>query len=53
MPGIQYGPAEDLPLLLDELECVGNETDLLSCASSNVGLHDCSNLEIVGVECKR
>ncbi|GCB62159.1 hypothetical protein scyTo_0004207, partial [Scyliorhinus torazame] len=38
-------------ILLDEVVCTGSEPDLLACARSNWGQHDCSHHEDVGVMC--
>ncbi|XP_041031976.1 neurotrypsin isoform X3 [Carcharodon carcharias] len=38
-------------ILLDEVVCTGTELELLGCARSNWGQHDCSHHEDVGVIC--
>ncbi|XP_048472153.1 neurotrypsin [Rhincodon typus] len=38
-------------ILLDEVVCTGTEPNLLGCARSNWGQHDCSHHEDVGVIC--
>ncbi|XP_043535016.1 neurotrypsin isoform X3 [Chiloscyllium plagiosum] len=38
-------------ILLDEVVCTGTELNLLGCARSNWGQHDCSHHEDVGVMC--
>ncbi|MFZ5442701.1 MAG: FG-GAP-like repeat-containing protein [Myxococcota bacterium] len=40
-----------LPILLDDLGCVGTESTLLSCPNPGIGVHNCTHSEDVGVEC--
>ena len=47
-----YFGFEDVPVFLDEVNCLGNETGLLECASvAALGDHDCSNFLDAGVIC--
>ncbi len=39
------------PIFLDEAQCVGNETHLLDCRLSAVGVHDCTHTEDAGIRC--
>ena len=45
-----FGEGDGL-ILLDDLECVGNETSLLECVGVAVGIHNCDNSEDAGVYC--
>nr|CAI5829393.1 unnamed protein product [Callosobruchus analis] len=38
--------------MMDDLKCFGNENTLLDCNFAGWGIHDCQDLEIVGVVCK-
>ncbi|XP_068583968.1 neurotrypsin isoform X1 [Cebidichthys violaceus] len=40
-------------ILLDEVQCRGTEATLLACSHSELGQHDCSHSEDVGVLCER
>ena len=39
------------PIHLDQVQCNGNETNLLDCPSSPLGQHNCFHLEDAGVSC--
>lgn len=36
---------------LDDLQCLGNETNLLECRHRGIGLHNCGHIEDAGVNC--
>ena len=36
---------------LDEVMCLGNETELLDCPSNPIGINDCDSSDDVGVRC--
>ena len=48
-PGGQFGPDLCLPIHLDDVSCLGNESSLLECSYSE--LNDCNHGEDAGVEC--
>ena len=39
------------PILLDEVDCMGNERNLYQCTHSGIGNHNCHHSEDVGVRC--
>lgn len=39
------------PILLDDINCSGQETSLLDCSHSGVEIHNCDHSEDVGVRC--
>ena len=39
-------------ILLDNVQCVGNESRILDCPHSGVGTHNCAHSEDVGVRCQ-
>lgn len=39
------------PIMLDDLQCRGDETSLLQCQNVGVNVHDCAHLEDAGVVC--
>ncbi|KAF7284717.1 hypothetical protein GWI33_021726 [Rhynchophorus ferrugineus] len=38
--------------MMDDLECLGNETSLMDCNFPGWGIHNCADREIAGVVCK-
>ena len=40
-------------ILLDNVQCTGNERWLLDCTHGGVGVHDCGHHEDAGVRCQR
>ena len=44
-------PAGKGPILLDNVNCSGSETNLLACSHSGFGNHNCGHVEDVGVIC--
>ena len=45
----EYGAGQ---FLLNNVQCVGNETTLASCPHSGFGSHDCRRYETAGVACQ-
>nr|XP_054764890.1 uncharacterized protein LOC129271604 [Lytechinus pictus] len=45
-----FGPGPG-PILLDNLDCKGTESNILNCSHSGIGVHDCSHFEDAGVAC--
>ena len=39
------------PILLDQVRCIGNETNLFDCPRNPIGQHDCSHFEDASVTC--
>ena len=47
-----FGPASySQPIILDDVLCVGNETQLLDCPRSDIGVHNCQHLQDASVDC--
>ena len=39
------------PILLDNIDCTGNEQSLLSCPHNGINIHNCGHHEDAGVRC--
>jgi len=39
------------PIWLDNVQCLGNESDLLMCINNGIGYHNCKHEEDASVEC--
>ena len=51
---LTYPPgAVSVPIFLDDVSCVGNESGLLDCNARAVGTHNCRHVEDSGVKCQR
>ncbi|XP_071503570.1 scavenger receptor cysteine-rich domain-containing protein DMBT1-like [Diadema antillarum] len=46
----EYGEGSG-PILLDDVQCNGTESNLADCQHNGYGMHDCAHHEDVGVEC--
>ncbi|KAG1673804.1 Cytochrome c oxidase assembly protein COX18, mitochondrial [Nymphon striatum] len=44
-------PSNKTHFLMDDVQCVGNETSISECKFSGWGKHDCLNNEVAGVKC--
>ncbi|NXO28118.1 HIPL1 protein, partial [Cisticola juncidis] len=49
----EFGEGSSLRILLDDVQCSGQERTLLECSHAAVGTHDCSHEEDAGVVCSR
>jgi len=48
--GTRYGPGNGF-ILLDDVQCVGNETSITNCRHAGWNVHDCTHSEDVSVSC--
>ncbi|XP_025089737.1 uncharacterized protein LOC112561443 [Pomacea canaliculata] len=49
-PNVLYGPGT-LPILLDDVRCYGNETNILDCPHRPIGDNNCEHSEDIAVDC--
>ncbi|NXY81645.1 HIPL1 protein, partial [Alcedo cyanopectus] len=49
----EFGEGSSLRILLDDVQCSGQEGTLLECSHAAVGTHNCSHEEDAGVVCSR
>ncbi|NXO76330.1 HIPL1 protein, partial [Sitta europaea] len=49
----EFGAGSSLRILLDDVQCSGQERTLLECSHADVGTHNCSHEEDAGVVCSR
>ncbi|NXA27494.1 HIPL1 protein, partial [Ibidorhyncha struthersii] len=49
----EFGEGTSLRILLDDVQCSGQEKTLLECDHADVGIHNCSHEEDAGVVCSR
>ncbi|XP_054132030.1 HHIP-like protein 1 [Melozone crissalis] len=49
----EFGEGSSLRILLDDVQCSGQERTLLECSHAGVGTHNCKHEEDAGVVCSR
>ena len=49
--GGSFGEGDGLDIVLDDLQCNGDEGNLLECGHSGWGVSDCLHSQDAGVEC--
>ncbi|NXS90889.1 HIPL1 protein, partial [Jacana jacana] len=49
----EFGEGTSLRILLDDVQCSGQEKTLLECQHADIGTHNCSHEEDAGVVCSR
>ncbi|XP_053785083.1 HHIP-like protein 1 isoform X2 [Desmodus rotundus] len=49
----EFGEGRALPILLDDVHCMGDEKTLLECRHAGLGRHNCDHQEDAGVICSQ
>ncbi|NXD76826.1 HIPL1 protein, partial [Halcyon senegalensis] len=49
----EFGEGTSLRILLDDVQCSGQEKTLLECSHADIGTHNCSHEEDAGVVCSQ
>ena len=49
--GVSYFGTPPSPIFLDNLACDGEESSILACPRSMLGLHQCDHSQDTGVQC--
>ncbi|KAK7091735.1 adhesion G-protein coupled receptor G2-like [Littorina saxatilis] len=49
---IDHNISTSVEIVLDEVDCTGEESNLGQCSAEQWGVHDCSNSAQIGVECE-
>ncbi|NXG71762.1 HIPL1 protein, partial [Baryphthengus martii] len=49
----EFGEGTSLRILLDDVQCFGQEKTLLECTHADIGTHNCSHEEDAGVVCSQ
>lgn len=47
-----FGPGDELQILLDNVNCAGDEKTVLDCFHFGFGTHNCNHGEDAGVRCR-
>ena len=48
--GATYGQGSG-PILLDQVQCFGNESNVFDCPRNDIGMHNCAHDQDAGVTC--
>jgi nitrate reductase beta subunit len=48
--GATYGQGSG-PILLDQVQCFGNESNIFDCPQNDIGMHNCIHDQDAGVTC--
>ncbi|XP_022111583.1 scavenger receptor cysteine-rich domain superfamily protein-like [Acanthaster planci] len=51
LAGAAFGQGDRLDIVIDDLECKGDEKTVFDCRHNGLGTHNCRHLEDAGVQC--